>query len=176
MQPQIRRSRSNVTVPMDSYTSSVRAWLASPPVVPVTTKCGASLAKHYRNVTPAMLIGALPLINGLIDSGLKTAVIQTSKMEQALRIELSANVICRGPAEDLEVLVHGVATHVQHLMAMLRYLKAEDSAPAGPGGQRRYPKSGGFRRRMTLEDWASMRPVLDMLSVSLQAPLRETIV
>jgi hypothetical protein len=164
----IHRTPCRKEVPIDAYIQGVYEWLATPPVCPVRTKCGAKLATHFRHVTPGMVMALLPLVSFLVEAGLTTGVCQISKLEQALRIHLGSNAVCRGSDQDLEKLVYDVANHIQQIFAVLRYIKQEDCCQ-NPDQYRRFPKTGGIRHRLASSDWAVVSPILQKLDLNAQA-------
>lgn len=149
---------------MDAYNEGVHEWLATPPVCPVRTKCGPKLAKHFRHVTPGMIVALVPLVSSLVGAGLTTGVCQISKLEQALRVQLGSNVVLRGGELDLEKLVYDVANHIQQVFAVFRYIKQEEISQT-PDQYRRFPKTGGIRNKLASSDWALVGPVLEKLDV-----------
>ena len=159
MAPGWSRPCANKCVPSKAYHDAIRDWLSKPPICAVDIKCGPRLAQHFRHVTPAMIIAVLPLLTSLVAAGLDSMVVQIAKLENGLTSYLSANEICRGDAPCLDRLVHSIATHLQCVMTVVRNIKREDDKPM-LGGYRRYPKSGAIRKRMTIDEWQALAPVL----------------
>jgi hypothetical protein len=168
MAPGWSRPCANKGVPSQAYHDAVKDWLSKPPVCSVELKCGPKLAHHFRNITPAMIIAALPLLQSLLAAGLDTMVVQIGKLEWGLATYLSANRICQGDAPCLDTLVHNIATHLQCVMTVVRNIKREDDKPM-LGGYRRFPKSGGIRKRMTADEWHALVPVLASMTACPQA-------
>mgnify|MGYP007018201654 FL=1 len=110
-----------------------------------------------------MISAVIPLLNGLLASGLDTMVVQIAKLEYGLKNYLSKNAICRGDGPCIDTLVHTIATHLQTVMSVVRYIKREEDQPMS--GFRSFPRSGGIRKRMTLEEWEALKPVLRAMSV-----------
>ena len=142
---------------MDAYNEGVHEWLATPPVCPVRTKCGPKLAKHFRHVTPGMIVALVPLVSSLVGAGLTTGVCQISKLEQALRVQLGSNVVLRGGELDLEKLVYDVANHIQQVFAVFRYIKQEEISQT-PDQYRRFPRpvASGTRWLLQIGRWSAL--------------------
>ena len=163
------RATANLNVPLADYRQSVRQWFASHPVVPLRSKCGPRLASDVRGVTPPMVRQVVGLMTALIDAGCSTGVIQASKLEQALRAEVTANSIMGSECEmNVDGLAHDVTNHIQSCVGLLRALRFEDEGTASM--QRQHSKSGGFRRKMSSDDWVKIRPLLDKLEVKDHTP------
>ena len=86
-------------------------------------------------------------------------MIQATKFEAALTKALGNNIALAGTA-DHELLVLKAGVHVQQCLSMLRNLATEEYIVCG---NRRYPKSGGFRKKMKAEHWVALKPLLDKL-------------
>ena len=157
------RAVANKGVPTEAYLEAIHGWLSQPPITSIEVKCGPKLAFNFRQVTPAMISAVIPLLNGLLASGLDTMVVQIAKLEYALKNYLSKNAICRGDGPCIDTLVHTIATHLQTVMSVVRYIKREEDQPMS--GFRSFPRSGGIRKRMTLEEWEALKPVLRAMSV-----------
>jgi hypothetical protein len=153
---------------MNAYNEAVHEWLATPPVCTVRTKCGLKLAKHFRHVTPGMIMSLLPLVSSLVGAGLTTGVCQIIKLEQALRVQLGSNVVLRGGDQDLEKLVYDVANHIQQVFAVFRYIKQEECCQ-DPEKYRRFPKTGGIRNKLASSEWAQVGQVLEKLDINAMA-------
>ena len=146
----MRRSRStaNLLVSVDDYRSAVRTWFEMPPITHLRAKCGPKFATDARAVSPAMAIQVMPLLLDLAKAGCANAVVQTSKMEIALRHELSKDCIVAGADSDLDSLAHQVTQHIQSVCSTLRSFMLEEATHGG--SHRRYPRSGGFRKKCPL--------------------------
>ena len=145
------RATANLCVMAHSYRLAVRRWLAEGSVTDISLKCGPTLVRNARAVTPAMVRHCYVLIEDLMKAGLKSRVIQTCKMEYALKQEMCDNKLLVKDQGNLDSLAHKIAQHVQMIMAMLRNVKREDAGLDSTAACR-YPRSVGFRRKMTSEE------------------------
>ena len=83
-------------------------------------------------------------------------VINAVKFESALTQVLGNEHRVLLEGECMEKLVLSVGCHVQSVFAMCRYMKQEQESK-GESGSRRFPRTGGFRKTMSAEDWVLMQ-------------------
>lgn len=161
------RNTANLSVGIAEYKRSVQSWLTKPPIVSLHARCGSKWAKELRAVTPSLVEPCLPLVEDLLRTGLASAVLQTSKLELAIRQVLAENPLISdydGEAS-LDTLAHDAASHIQAIFGLIRSLKLEEVTAPGPGS-RRYPKTGGYRRSITSSHWKLLKPALDLVQVT----------
>ena len=165
------RGSANLAVSSAEYQGALEAWLLTPPITGLRSKVGV-LQNDFRAVTPSAISVALPAITALIDAGLTSGIVQSSKMEAGFRRIPALNPALMGTDTKGDSLAHSACTHVQCCLTMLRNFKVEDGGHGG--GCRRYSKSGGFRRKLTSEDWTWLTPLLAKIDIeSDPAPLAD---
>ena len=159
MMASVRRPRSvaNLAVDGNAYIEALQDWLMSPPVVPVRSRIGTMVAE-CRAVSPAAAEACLPAVEELIAAGLRSGVAQPSKLEFAMKRVLASCPALLGSDRDPDLLSHQVANHLQAVLAMIRYIRAEDSNISLSA--RRYAKTGGLRKAMSSRQWSLLHPTL----------------
>jgi len=155
------RSTANSCVGAAVYRKCVKEWLLTPTISSLRSRVGPRLTKDLCGVTPSMIQRVSPLVISLIDEGCTSGVIQATKLEQSVLSELPTNEVLAGSAE-LDSLAHDFTCHMQAIFLLLRAMRAEDLSASGP---RKYPKTGGFRRRLASADWDVLHPILKQIEV-----------
>ena len=89
-------------------------------------------------------------------------MLQSTKVEQALRRILASHpcLVCSG--DDSERLAYDLCNHTQAVFAIVRYLMMEDTGKSW--SQRRHGKTGGLRKAMKAHHWRELQPVLSDMS------------
>ena len=154
------RSRPNGGISQQAYHKLLGGWLEQGTLSTLRHRFGGRLVKDLRSVTPAMMEHCKSLVLSFLDIGGKSCVLQMAKMEASLSRVIAHNPLLAGD-EKHEALVLSLATHCQSVWSMFRYLKKEEQMPVLQQGARRYPKTGGIRRRFGGQDWVWLRPILD---------------
>ena len=111
-----------------------------------------------RHVTPDMASGCVVLLLALVQAGLKSGVLQSTKVEQALRRILALHPCLVGPGEDTERLSHDLCNHVQAVLAVMRYLRREESCTSSSS---KHSRTNRFRRAAKASHWIELQPILE---------------
>ena len=101
------------------------------------------------NVTPAALLRALPLVNGLLDAGQVEAVIHSARFEAATFSCLQENpaLCCRGKSSQTQA--YEATNHVMAVLKFLRTWKYESDNASNSRWKRLFPKTNFMRRRLS---------------------------
>ena len=162
------RTTANLSVGFGAYEEAAKSWLLSSPILPINLRI-ATFAKELRAVTPAMICCSEPLVTSLIKSGC-TGTLQVAKLDIAFRRVLSENHVLAGDVKDGSELKlpYRLGCHVQQIFAMLRAIRREgfqaSSGEVDVG--RTFQKSGGFRRRATVQQWKIINPLVEAVAIA----------
>ena len=155
-------------IPQAAYDDAVEAWL-SEPGPELRIRLGATLAKDPRSVTPDMFRQLDTLFSSLLSAVTSSGHWQDCKLRSALTqgLQSRTSLIAGWNFEDA---LSSTVVHVQCCANMLRSFCREHVEGAG---SRRFPRSGGFRRRMNLADVTLMDKLRNMIvdSPSAASPL-----
>ena len=157
------RSTANLCVGAAVYRKCVKEWLfdanyQQPPLSCWPEADKGSLRSHAFYDTKSVTSGYLTYrrrVHFRCD--------QATKLEQSVLAELSTNEVLAGSAE-LDSLAHDFTCHMQAIFSLLRAMRAEDLSAGGP---RKYPETGGFRRRLASADWNVLHPILKQIEVAI---------
>lgn len=116
------REAPNCAVALKDYRAVVKSWLQGIATLDVKVP---RLARDIRQVTPAMLLSALPLISDLQRIGIANLVVQGTKLEQAFMEEFAKNELLIG-SYPKDSIAFDLTNHIQQLLSMLRYMVRED--------------------------------------------------
>ena len=166
MPPHRQRATANHEVSVGDYRQCVGAWLRTPPVVDLRCRVGGKYVSDFRAVTPGMISACSSLLLSLFQIGLRSAVVQPAKFEDAVRAGLSASIALAGKDSPDDV-AHWFACHVQHMLTLLRAFSTEDAVA---NNLRKWPKSGGYRHKMTVEDHKIMADLIKEVDVVASSP------
>ena len=139
------RSLANKDISLQDYKQAFKAFLSAPPAVDIRTKFGPVLISDSRQLTPAMFCSCKPLLESLLTRCLSSGVVQTWKFQEALLQVLSAQPAWHDDEHHIDATVEAVKLHVQACFRMLRDVRFEQDHT---DAERRFPRSGGFRRRI----------------------------
>lgn len=155
------RSTANLCDGAAVYRKCVKEWLLTPTISSLRSRVGPRLTKDLCGVTPSVIQRVSPLVIALIDEGCTSGVIQATKLEQSVLEEPWTHEVLAGSAE-LDSLAHDFTCHMQAVFSLLRAMRAEDLSA---GGTKKYPETGGFRRRLASADWNVLHPILKQIEV-----------
>ena len=138
--------------------------MSEPPIVPLKDRVGPRTVNDIRGITPGMITMVAPLLNNLLDKGLKSGVFQTAKMEAALLAECAPNPVFAGTSshKELDDICKEVCDHLQACFGLLRSIRQED---AKEHGSRRTLKTGGFRKKCTSGDWRTVLGLVERIEI-----------
>ena len=100
-------------------------------------------------VSSSALTRALPLAERFVYSGQSTAVIHGCRLEAALVEELSTRPHFMTSTQSVAQLAHSFTNHVVAIMKTIRAFVREEQPVDNARWTRRFPKTGGIRRRIT---------------------------
>ena len=152
------RACANHDMSEELYIDILQTWLTKYPRSSLASILGP-MVQHFRGVSTSTLIRAMPLMHMFIQRGATSAILLTGRLELAWGHVLSNNegLVISNRGHEASMLT----VHVQAVLKVLRALKREDD---GPGSYRRFPKTGHLRRRLSIPEWAIIRPVLALLT------------
>ena len=106
-----------------------------------------NLVKEQHNVTPTTMATVAPLLQGFLEIGFENCVLPTPKIETAILRSIPSGE--KPPRDYCQTRwITEVADHVRLVFNALRLHKLEDdNEQRTPSGRRRYPKTGGFRKK-----------------------------
>ena len=162
------RALANRHVERTIYESAVKAFVTAPPMLAVRVKIGPKICRDVRQVTPAAMLSAKPFLKHLLTHGLQNCVVETGKLKDALRRELSAHPLLLSDW-DLSVAVDDLAVHFVSLVSQLRNMGREELAGSST---RRYPRTGGFRKSISTAQYADIQELVNMVEVDIHTPTR----
>ena len=127
----------------------------------IRVKIGAVLAKSSRQVAPCMVFALKTPIIHLLAHGCSNGLIQDSKLRHALSKSLKGNkeLLAGWP---LTVALPELCKHFAAVLGMIRAF-ARENLEGGRG--RRFPRSGGFRRKCQMHDFDMMEQMCSTLSL-----------
>ena len=141
------RSVANPSVGIEVYIDDLRTFKGEktwPQIV------GKSLVKDNRQVLPRDVVTMQPLFLELMSHGLRNCMVMPSRLEQACRTVTDPTVPEPYNAESYAL---ALADHIRIVFNFVRVVcmeEATDNIQArGPRRNRRYPKTGTFRRTCT---------------------------
>ena len=134
----------------------------TPTISSLRSRVGPRLTKDLCGVTPSMIQRVSPLVIALVDEGCTSGVIQGTKLEQSVLAELSTDEVLARSAE-LDSLAHDFTCHMQAIC--LGASCDESRRPCLQVAPVKYPKTGGFRRRLASADWNVLHPILKQIEV-----------
>ena len=122
------RSRPIVSVTDQDYKDAVQRWLLQAPMLLFSVRIGPIYCKKQRQVTPGSLMAALKCFESVVKAGLSSCVLQTRKLEYALKAILSSNENLLEPSEraHMDVLIYDTCIHLGMLASMLKDLLFEE--------------------------------------------------
>ncbi len=142
------RATSNKGVAQCVYNAAVEKWVNIPPNVALRTKMGPILASDCRQVTPEMTVIMAPLLEYLFVHGCDNGTLQQSKLRHAMLTCLKTNKPLQGTACINDIL-RDFEVHTMSILSMLRAYKREMFEGTV---NRSFPKSGGFRKKLSAKD------------------------
>ena len=155
------RQVANKDVGSDLYCKAISLWLNEPPTVEVMTKIGPTVCKDLRQVTPGCFMSVRTLCNDLILIGLQNGCIQKTRFQEGCYKALRDNTAMVGTC-NTDKVVEDFFVHMQTVMSMLRTCKLEDQSSTS--AFRRYPRSGGFRKKCAVaQTWSMVAELLDKM-------------
>ena len=113
-------------------------------------KLGAELIRDCRQRSPAALVCVIPLLQHLFEHGLTSGVLQEVKCRHALGKALAKDPSSRLGTWQQDKAITSALLHILACASMCRAYKKEDDTGSS---SRRFPKSGGFRRKMSAQDF-----------------------
>lgn len=154
------RGKPNPHLSYDDYYTLFKHWLLRGPAATVQMKIGTFVA-DFRSATPKSLGMLQELVEMLVEKT-KSAVVHGTRVEKALgKLFADHPELLQDPeASDREA--SRLTDHILAHLYMLRCMASEGDDLCR--GQRKYPKSGGFRRLMSSSDWCWLNPVLATIS------------
>ena len=155
------RSVANAEVSSDAYTEAIGSWLDDPPVLSFRQKLGAKVVKDHRALSPASLLLLHNLMSSLIDAGLTSCVVQKEKLKHGIRVSLSKRSLLLSDWNLGKAMEDG-SEHIMCAFALLRILAREEVCGSDA---RRFPKTGGFRRRVASSDWPRLQGLMARVHV-----------
>ena len=142
------RAGAKSSVAQSCYVVAISKWLAEDPVVAIRIKVGAVLAKSTRQVSPCMVRALKTPIIHLLGHGCSNGLIIESKLRHALSISLgdAPHLLADWP------LTTALSDLCRHFIAVLGMVRAYARETQESSRGRRFPRSGGFRRKCQMHD------------------------
>jgi len=151
---QKQRPMANHSMLECEYFDILEEWISSYPAATISSLLGPLVMKE-REVSTTSLVRITPLLQKFVEKGQDQCVLLGSRLENAiLRLyEKRPNLKINNVASESAMF----AQHVMVTCKVMRSLKREEYAG---NCQRRYPKTGHLRRRLTPSDWCVIRQLL----------------
>eukprot|EP00811_Abedinium_folium_P006551 NODE_16038_length_1015_cov_16.773649.p1 GENE.NODE_16038_length_1015_cov_16.773649~~NODE_16038_length_1015_cov_16.773649.p1 ORF type:complete len:299 (+),score=13.45 NODE_16038_length_1015_cov_16.773649:41-937(+) len=141
------------------YEELLTRWLATAPIVCIATKLGPRVAQDVRQVTPSDMSHLAKLVMEFIDAGVANCVLQSSRLRAGLTSSLMSKRWLVG-SWSLDEAVTSACTHIMNVFRAFREWAKEDLIVKGA---RRYPHTGGLRKKALAMDMEAIFPVLAKL-------------
>ena len=158
------RSTANFDVPFEQYVVCLLMWLRKSPEVDICTKCGPCLAKDFRQVSAAGFMAVKDLVDALLSHGLDNCVVVSQRLREACQRVLADHPKYLRAEANIGQTVDGVCGHIQKVLAIVRDTAWEDQNQST--AERRYPRSGGFRRKISKANaWPALLQTMKLIKL-----------
>jgi len=144
----------------EDYEKVLTAWVDSHPCATVESLLGP-LSQNMRGITSSSLVRVCPLLESFIESGCRQCILLPNRLEAAvISLVTKRPSLCKSTVSSRECFLI-----TQHIVCHCKFLRAFARENEAPGKDRRYPKSGSIRRRLSATDWIVIRRVLSKVEI-----------
>ena len=121
--------------------------------------------QHQHKVTPAALLAALPPLEKFA-ARMPSLVLNGLRLEKAFYNLIAADKRLMEAEQEPASLSNALANHFMYVSKLCRQMRREDEQQGEPfRWSRRYPKTGGMRTKLSVQQMASVSELLAMMTL-----------